>query len=219
MSQAARSYTMNPDGAKAAGESNRIDTTGAYVGAFSRAEAVTSKQKTEGVEFTFVDVVGREASFLSLWTFKDDGTELSGKKMLDAMMTCMKLRGIEPSQATVEKWVNGAKGNHVATVFKALMGPKIGLLLAVEPYEKDDGSIGQQLVIEGVFEADGKRTARNVLDRVPDDGTLQKMIDRLRDRKVRPRQQSRNTQTHGQRQAANRSTVPFDDMADDDIPF
>ena len=214
-----RSYTMNPEGAKAAGQNNRIDETGPYVGVFTRAEEVTSKAGTEGIEFSFVDSMGRESSFLSIWTVKKDGSELSGRKMLDALMTCMRLRGIEPSEQVVEKWVNGAKVNAKATVFAGLMNKRVGLLLAKEPYEAADGSIKSQMVIECAFDCEGKRTAKNVLDQKPDDGTLDKMIERLRDRPLRKQQQ----RTQGA--AQQRSTAKtggggggFEDM-DDDIPF
>lgn len=211
----ARSYTMNPEGAKAAGQNNRIDETGAYVGVLTRAEHVVSKANTEGIEFSFVDTQGRESSFLSIWTIKSDGSELSGRKMLDAMMTCMKVRSIEPSEQMVEKWVNGAKANQKATVFTGLMNKRIGLLLAKEPYEATDGSIKSLMVIEGAYDCEGNRTAKNVLEQKPDDGTLYKMIERLRDRPLRKRQQAQQPQ----RRAATVDAGQDFNGNDDDIPW
>jgi hypothetical protein len=217
---------MNPDGAVAAGQSNRIDATGAYIGTFTRAEAVMSTKKTEGIEFSFVDKQGREASFLSLWTYSADNKELSGKKMLDAMMVCMRVKSITPSDANVEKWVNGTKGIAAATVFKDLMGKQIGLLLSREPYEAKDGSIKYQFQIEGTFApmTDGTtRTAKNIIEGKPDDGTVAKMTALLADKPLKRRAgPASGGQAYGGSQpAAGHPASGGDGFAgmDDDIPW
>jgi len=229
-----RSYTMDPQAAAEAGQSNRINATGAYPGQFTRAEAVTSDKGTQGIEFSFVDKLGREAGFLSLWTYKADGTPLSGFKMLCAIMTCMKVREITPVMQSVEKWENGQKVKASAMVYPTIMNKDIGMLLAVEPYEARDGSVKEQMVVEGAYEVAGNRTAKNVLSKAPDDGSLAKWIASLKDRTLRkrkpapggyPAQREHGQHSHagGNEEYANghangHAPGGFSDM-DDDIPW
>jgi hypothetical protein len=202
-----RSYDLNPEAAKQA-EQGRITETGKYKGFFTRAEAVVSKKNTEGVEFAFKSEDGSDADFLTLWTHNADGKELFGLKVLNALMTCMRIKQIKPTQAVVEKWVDGGKQKVDATVFLDLTGKPVGVLLQKEHYTKNDGSIGSKLNLVGCYEAATEMTAGEILNKATKAERLSVMAAGLRD-KVAPITPSRPSAPSGN---------GFDDM-DDDIPF
>jgi hypothetical protein len=109
-----RTYNLNAEQAKQADNVGmRITETGKYRGIFTRAEAIRSKQDTEGVEFAFKSTTGQEADFLTLWTHDATGKEVYGLKLLNALMTCLKVKTITPTVGQVEKW-DGAARNKVA---------------------------------------------------------------------------------------------------------
>lgn len=204
-----KSYDLNPNGAREVGVSARITEKGAYVGKFTRAEAVEAQSGAEGIEFTFESDVGQRADYLTLWTHNRDGKELYGRKVLDAIMTCMKVRSIS-AEPTPKKGRDGA--TEMVPQFRALLG-RVGLFLVVEEYEKRDGSVGSKMALALPFEADTKRTANEVLDKgvaQAFDGILASLRDKPVQRKASPRREAaaQHTNTGG----------GFDDM-DDDIPF
>ncbi len=200
-----RSYDLNPEAAKQA-EQSRITETGKYSGVFTRAEAVESEKGTEGIEFTFKAEDGGEAGFLTLWTYNVDGKELFGFKVLNALMTCMRVKQIKPAQATIEKWIDGNKQKVTATIFPDLMNKPIGVLLQKEFYEKRDGTTGSKLNLTGSFEASTEMTASEILSKATKAERLAGMVANLRD-KAAPVA------------AANRAPAmagnAFDDMPDD----
>jgi hypothetical protein len=204
-----RSYDLNPNGARQAGVSTRISEKGAYIGKFTRAELVTARSGSEGIEFSFETDDGLRADYLSVWTYNGDGKELSGRKLIDAIMTCMKVRSITP-EATPVKRSDGA--TETPMQFRALLG-RIGVFLVVEQYAKNDGSIGSKMTLALPFEPDTKRTAAEVLDKASA-GSFDRILATLRDR---PLQAPKTTQRRAAAQHTN-TGGGFDDM-DDDIPF
>lgn len=119
----------------------RIDATGPYVGKFTRAEVVVSREGTTGIDFSFIDVNGNKADYLTLWLSKKDGTALRGRKVLDAMMACMKVRQLVSQEGVVTKYdFDEKKDVQVkATLLPALMNAPIGLLLQREGYYPNNG--------------------------------------------------------------------------------
>lgn len=205
----ARTYSLNPESAKQANSSLRITDSGPYVGKFTRAEAVTSTQGTEGVEFTFESSDGQSADFLTLWTINKDGKEIFGLKMLNALMTCMKVKNIAPKSAKIEKFQNGGKVMVEAELFPDLMHRPIGLLLQREEYQKRDGSVGNKFNIYGCFEAATKLTASEILEQKTTPEQLQKIIATLRDKPMNASAPKTTTQS---------GASDFSDFSDD-IPF
>lgn len=181
----ARTYNLNTEAAKSADQmGNRITETGKYIGKFVSAEAITSTKQTEGIEFSFVANDGRSADFLTLWTYNNEGKELYGLKTLNALMTCMRVKGITPQPGTVEKWESGGKVKKQATVFPDLMGKPIGVLLQREPYEKKDGSTGYKFNIYAAFDAASEMMASEILDKSTKADKLGKLVAGLTDRKM-----------------------------------
>lgn len=211
----ARSYDLNTKSAAAADNTmSRIDETGKYVGTLTRAEAVTSKQGTEGVEFSFRADDGATADFLTLWTYNRAGDELPSLKVLNAMMTVLRVKTIRPTQGQVEKWDPDSRSREkvAATIFPELTGKRIGLLLQREEYEKQNGDVGSKMNLYSVFDADSELTASEILSRRTQPEVLAKMVATLRDKPLK----GRSTVT---RQATTAPAGNGDAFDDDDIPF
>ncbi|MFE8033816.1 hypothetical protein [Thiohalocapsa marina] len=210
----ARTYDLNTKQAAAADNTmSRIEETGKYVGTLTRAEAVVSTRNTEGVEFSFRADDGATADFLTLWTYNEAGDELPALKMLNAMMTVLRVKTISPTSGQVEKWDStaGARIKTAATIFPELTGRRIGLLLQREEYQKRDGSIGSKMNIWAVFDADSELTASEILSRKTQPETLAKMLLTMKDKPLKGGQQYRQPQS-----AAATQGEAFED---DDVPF
>jgi hypothetical protein len=178
-----RSYTLNIDLARQVGMSSRITHSGRYVGRFTRAELIESRQKTEGVAFTFGTDTGQVADFLSCWTHKVEGRELYGLKVLNAILTCMRLREIAPRAGRVQER-NG--GTREARVFPQLLDKPIGQVLQREEYLKQDGTVGWKFSIVAPFDPATGMTAAEILGRAEAPTQLARIVESVRD-KVLPR--------------------------------
>lgn len=204
-----RSYALDTTAAKQAGASNYINETGPYVGRMVRAEEVKSKQDTEGIEFTFKSDDDRTCDFLTCWTYNAKGDGLYGLKMLNAIMTCMKVKDIAPRAMTIKDRDGASKQ---ISGFTDLIDKPIGLLLQREEYEKQDQSIGYKFNIVGCYEARSGMTAGEILDRAPKAEQLTKWVAQLKDKPMQARRAAASHATPAKTGGA------FDDM-DDSIPF
>lgn len=210
-------YALDPKAAQKADQTgNRINEIGKYVGTFTQVEDITAGTGTKGLALRF-DANGQNAA-LSLYTKKADGETIMGFDVLMAIMTCLKLRNIEPKDGTVKYWDRDTNSEQTkaAKVFPDLCGKPIGLLLETEGYYKNDGSLGNKMVIAGVFQAGTELTASEILDRKTTPELLPKLVARLRHRPAKA------AKPHSGRPATQTNTghggSGFDDM-DDDIPF
>ena len=205
-------YTLDANEARKADQTgNRITDIGKYIGTFTQAEDITAGTGTKGVGLRF-EANGQNAN-LSLYTTKTNGEKIMGFQVLMAIMTCMKLRSLEPKPGTVKHWDNESRTevSKPAQIFPELCGKQIGVLLETEDYPKNDGGTGTRMVIAGIFQAGTELTASEILDRKTQPEQLAKMVVRLRHRPARAAK------------PATSKTAPaggsgFDDM-DDDIPF
>jgi hypothetical protein len=210
-----RSYSLDTTAAKQADfVGARITETGKYTGKFIRAEAVTSNQGTEGIELCFKSDDGQEADFLQLWTHRPNGDELPSNKTLMALMTCMKVRSVNPKKGLVDKWDADAKAkvSKEAIILPELVGKPIGLLLQKEEYEKRGGGVGFKFNVYGCFDPDGNFTASEILDKAATPEKLDKMMASLRD-KLLSGNSSRPTSGSGSKPSGSV------DEFEDDIPF
>lgn len=205
-----RSYTLNTELAKQVGASLRITQSGKYAGRFTRAELIVSRQQTEGIEFTFVSDDGQTADFLTCWTHNVDGKELYGLKVLNAILTCMRLREIAPKAGKVQER-NGEMRD--ARIFPQLLDKPIGLVLQREEYLKQDGNVGYKFSIVVPFEPSSGMTAGEILGRATEAAQIDRIAASLRD-KTLPRQA--NAGGAGAAQPAYAGALA--DM-DEDIPF
>lgn len=206
-----RTYTLDTEAAKGADSGQYIIETGKYVGIFTRAEEVSSRQGTEGVEFAFKSNSGATADFLTLWTFNSEGKELPSFKTLNAIMTCAKARTISPKQHQVEKYdsASGQRKKVTATVYPELMNKAIGVLL--QKVWRADKPDKYKFEIAGVFDAETELTASEILAKKTEPSKLAQMVSALKDKHESPR--------GGQSQRATSQAAPDAWDEEQDIPF
>lgn len=193
-----------------------INETGKYVGKFTRAERLQSREKgTEGIGFTFKADDGRETRF-DVWTMKQDGTALSGLNLINAMMTCLQLRELRPQVRKVKKYDFDQQRDIDATVpcFVELMDIEIGLLLRSEEYQKQNSNeTGWRMGLFAVFQARTELMATEILGRKTSPEMLAQVVSALKDKPLRkktPPQSSSLAAAGGYHDAF---------PADEDIPF
>lgn len=213
-------YTLNPEAARAGDAvSGFIAETGKYVGKFTRAEKLVSKEKkTDGIGFTFKAQDGRECRF-DVWTQKQDGTPLSGLNTVNAMMTCLQLRELRATSQKVKHWDYDA-GQEVEAVvpcFDALMNKEIGVLLRAEEYEKffdgaPTGETGWKMGIYAAFQANTGLMATEILGRRTAPEMLSNVLLALKDKPLR-KKTPRPANNSGYEGGGNGPSF------DDDVPF
>lgn len=209
-------YALDPTAARKADSiGTSIREMGKYNGKFLQAEDITASTGTKGVALTF-EANGQKTRF-SLYTKRANGETIMGYEALMAIMTCMGLRGIKPSQGTVKFWDNDAKAEQTkaATVFPDLCGKPIGILLETEDYVNRNGEVRTRMVFAGAFQADTELTATEILDRKTKPEQLPKMVAYLRHHPVKTAKGAAAPHTPA---GASKPSSGFEDM-DDDIPF
>lgn len=208
-------YTLDTGAAKQADNFfSKIDTKGKYMGAFTRAEQVTSTKGTKGVDLSFKSNEGATADYLTLWTHNKDGKQLQGFNVLMAIMTCLRVKELKAEDGETEKWDSTVqqRAKVSAKLFKELMNKQIGLLMHMEEYEKTKGGTAWKPMISAPFDKDGF-TASEILSRAIKPELLDRMEGSLRDRPLRasPAQAPANTSAYD-------GSGSFNDF-DDDCPF
>lgn len=204
-------YTLDTDAAKQADSGNgRINETGKYVGMFTKAKKVSSKQGTQGIEFSFEANNGQSADYLTVWTINNEGKQIYGYKQLMALMTCLKVRSIDAKAGEVEEYDSTAKQmvKHQAEIYPALMNKPIGVLLQMEEYEKKDGSVGEKASFAGFFDPQTEQVAVEILEK-SEARILEKLVGQLVPVK----------KLKGSRPASAPAATAPDSFGDPDIPF
>jgi len=204
--------------------SGRITEKGKYIGTFTRAEHITSKTGTLGIEFDFVTHDGLRARF-ALYTRKSDGTTTYGYKQLMTMLTCLKLRGLaEPQNRTARVYDFDARREVEKTVpqFVELLNKPIGLLIHMEEY----GDAGKwRPAFAYAFEADTELMAAEILEKKVTPERLPKVLLALRDRPLKEASQATSpvntyeSAKNGSLDYANQQAALAGQYDDDDIHF
>lgn len=204
-----------------------LTETGKYVGTFTRAEKLVSKNKgTHGIGFTFE--ANKQTSRFDIWTMNAQGEHLSGFKAINALMACMSLRGLKEVPGQVERynWDTQQKETVQAEVFPDLVGKQVGLVLQKTEYEKmrdgqKTGETGWRLELVAPFRSTDEFTASEILDRKTKPEKLASIIAILADRPLKSRQvQSSRSHDDVNAQAQMASAGSgFDGPDDDLIPF
>ena len=165
---------------KADAQGNQIKELGKYVGAITQAEDITAKTGTKGIALSFTSNAGQKTK-VSIYTMRQNGEKIGGFAMLNALMTCMKLRDLAPKHGivTAYDYDNKKEVQKEGSVFTDLCKP-IGFLLETEDFAKQDGSTGTRMVLRNVFQAETELTASEILDRKTVPEALPKMVAALR---------------------------------------
>ncbi len=207
------SYTLDATSARNAESIGKfIRDTGKYKGVFTRAELLISTEKgSRGIEFDFVSD-GKECT-LQLWTHSGTGEPYSALNMVNAIMTCLALRGIQPKKMVVEKYDYDSKQRHKVevTAFPDLMNKHIGLLLQKElsVYNNKERS---KMLIFAAFNAESEKTSTEILDKIAQPSALAKLVLLLADKDNRKSGQAMQSQ---QQSKTNNAYAALDD----DLPF
>ena len=192
-----------------------IRETGKYIGKFTRAEVLISKEKgSRGIEFDFL-CDGKECT-LQVWTHSANGEPFSGNNMIHAIMTCLKLRGIKPNIQRTQKYDYDLKQKVIidAHVFADLMNKPIGLLLQKELSEYQ-GKEKSKMLIYAAFDANTEQTASEIIDKIAQPVALGKMVANLADKDNRKHQPNASAS----QQYANYRGGNQNQPLDDDLPF
>lgn len=212
--------TLNTTNARAADQHNSsVSEPGKYTGTITRAEAVTSKKGTKGLELTINTDDGATADYLTIWVRKPTGEELSGANAVSALMTCLKIKGAKVGAINVEKWDSDARQRVSVSVdgYPDMMNKKVGVVLQKELYTKTNGSDGAKMNVVGFFEAVTEFTAGEILDKATTPKQLEKTVAWLMSKPVKD---SRNAGSSGQpaHSVSAPSSGDFSDF-ESDIPF
>lgn len=206
-------YQLDTNAAKQADSINsRIDQSGKYLGILTRAEPITSKKGSQGVDLSFKSETGASADYMTIWTHNGDGKQLQGFNALMAIMTCLRTKNLKAESGEVEKYdaTQQKRVKVVVPLFKELMNKPIGLLLHMEEYEKTAGGTAWKPAISAAFDKD-EFTASEILSKAQKPETLAKMVHALRDRPLKAGSASSKPASQSQ------PSDPFDEGLD--IPF
>ena len=196
-------------------ESNRIDSSGKYIGVFAKVKSIVASTGAKGIEFSFKSLTGQEANYLTIYTHNRNGEPIYGFKQLMAIMACIGVRDISPEVANVTErdFSQNKDVQRQVELYPALMNQPIGLILQKELYTKNDNSDGSRMGMVGFFEAETGRTAKERLEDSPAK-TIDAMMASLEDKDSR---QNLGAAPHtGNRPADN---GPAHSPGFDEIPF
>lgn len=206
------SYTTSAQSAREGDTSSqRITESGAYIGTITLAEAVTAGTGAKGIELSFESTDKQTANYLTMYTRNKDGQYIYGEKQLNALLVCMRVKGITPQQMTVKKYDFDLKQEveQLVTAYPEMMKKPIGLVLQKEQYEKKSGGIGERMSLFSFFDPETRKTAIEILDDKPAK-KLDSILASLKDKTI----------SASQPQAQPMSENPAHGMDDDeDFPF
>lgn len=211
--------SRNDESARKIGGAGRINATGAYEGVFTRAEARKSDSGAIGIEFDFKSNDGASASFLGVWRRNGDGEELSGQRIIDAIMLLLRAKAVAPISAQVDKWDKTANAvtKQKCLVYKDLMDKQIGLLLQKERGTYN-GAPTEKMIIYGCYDIASRKTPMEIVDQKPA-GSLDGIIAALKDKTPKGKSTPAHHGSHSGALPVSRGISTPDNFDDSDIPF
>jgi len=226
-------YQLDPQLAKEADSGGAFLTeAGAYSGVFKRAEKlVSSKTGAHGIGFTFEAASGQSCRF-DLWTMNASQSEkYFGLKHLNAIMTCLGVRDMQPQPGPIERWNPQTRQREKVTgyVYPQLCGRQIGVVLQREEYDKFEGGFPTgktafRLVFVQAFRAQDNFTASEILEKAVQPQKLEKTLATLKDKLLAQGKKAQGSidKANAQAKDASRNTGGYEAPGmeeDDDIPF
>ncbi|AUX87016.1 hypothetical protein C3F34_13905 [Acinetobacter sp. ACNIH2] len=180
MNQQYKQFGYNPESAKQADSSARIEEAGKYVGIIKHMEFITANSGTTGFEIEF-ETDNKESASFSIWTEKKDGTPLGGVHKINALLACVGVRGLTPTNAPLEKYDFDAKERITKNCIIApeITGKRVGLLLQRENYQNNSGDWKFQMNFFSCFHAQSELMAKEIIDRKTSPEALPKSLASL----------------------------------------
>jgi hypothetical protein len=207
------------DARKADNFATVIRESGKYIGTITRAEKLLSKNKVEGVGFSFKTDDNASANYLDLYTVKPDGERLRGFNIVQAILCCTRTKNADEGQITFERWDNNERRmvQAKANGYPALMGKRIGLVLQREiGTNQNTGDDTDRLNIVAVFEASSGLMASEILDSKTKPERIENVVQMVMNNPVRDtRKRGHAQKTSNHPNQPGQESAPFDD----DIPF
>lgn len=163
-----KTFNFNPESAKKADGSNRIEESGKYVGTIKSMEFSTARNTgTTGFEIEFESDNKESASF-TIWTEKADGTILaSGVNKINALLACAGVRALTPTNTQLEKYDYELKERAMrpCVIAPEMTDKPIGLLLQRENYQNSKNETKHRMNFFASFQASTELMAKEILDR------------------------------------------------------
>jgi hypothetical protein len=193
MNQQYKQFGFNPDSAKQADSSLRIEEAGKYVGVIKHMEFITAKSGTTGFEIEF-ETDNKESASFSIWTEKKDGTPLGGVHKINALLACVGARGLTPTNAPLEKYDFDAKERITknCVVAPEVANQRIGFILQRENYQNDNGEWKHQMNFFSCFHAQSELMAKEIIERKTTPEALPKSLASLMSNPITTRKPKNN---------------------------
>ncbi len=195
----------------------KIEASGAYVGHFTLAKERTAKTGTKGIEFNFEAEDGRVARYLTLWLTRANGEKIEYPySLLSALMTCLNVKRIDSTPATVDEWSAAASMMMPTEVqsFPDLMHKPVGVLLQREE-RLWEGKTYVSMRIAQFFDPSDRSTPGEIIAGTRAGHALDRLVGNLRETVIRndaPPAEAVTSSNSG-------SSGVFGDITDDDVPF
>lgn len=213
----ARDYTLNTEAAMQANTGGkRITEPGAYSGKLTAAFYEKNDNGTESVNLMFQSEHGQEIGPLPIYTHNNKGEELPGFNTLNALMTCLKVRGLNSKRGKVDLFDFDSKSTITKDkdIYPDLIGKPVGLLLRGEEYENRNKEVKVRMIVQASYEPGSRLMASEILAKKTEGVDLDRNVEWLTNNPVKRLKGSRP-----QVAAASTSTAGGVDFSDDDIPF
>ena len=201
--------------AKQAGQGQRIEDTGAYVGVLTKVKWITSAKGAQGYELDFKSESGQVAERLGIYTIGKNGQALTiGEANIAALLCCLSVGEANAVAGTVEEYDFDSQMKVMNNVylFPDAMNKPIGLFLQKDVYTKSNGDDGIRMQLECSFRAVDRMIAKEIIEKQPATH-IDKLTEWMGDKDSRTNKTAAAPQ-YDQQQA---SAVATD--FDDDVPW
>lgn len=178
-------FKLNTVNAKSVGESGYINKSGAYKGVIKLARIYDSEKGATMLVLDF-DAENSEHATITMALTKRNGEETFNRKIVDALMTVLKVREIAVVQSLYADKDGNSKTGYLLT---ELMNKPVGLLLQNAPEEYRDNKTGEirvanRMMILTPFDPQTMQNAREILLQQEGKYVLSK-LETLKDRDVK----------------------------------
>ena len=213
-------FTFNSEEARQGeGGSSYINESGGYVGVFTKAKFFFTENNAQGIEFSFETPNGESLNNITVYTVGKDGSDLVGKKKIQALMCCMSLRGVKPTNGRFREYdySSGQEVEKEGVIYPEFLHTPVGLVIQFEEYLNSAQELKRKPMLYACYNAQSRQMASEILDQVQPT-KLTKILENLKDRPLKNQGNSQpranNAPPAGQPNQAS-SAMDFDD----DIPF
>lgn len=169
----AREYQLDPKAAIDASKgSNRISRSGLYPGTLTAAWGGTNKNNNEFVGFVFKGDGGEQLQ-QDLYTFDATGQPLRGFGVVQALMTCVRVRTLKATRGQVTRYDFELRDEVTIMddIYADLMGKRVGLIVQMVEDEYQ-GKVTQKPDVRGWYCLDTRMVAAEILNKATEARTL-----------------------------------------------